>query len=311
MNNIRQQILGGERPERRSLLGKKRKKGADGDAGLTSVAISREVRRTSSSRDGDRHRLTDHEVRAVYKRKSYKVQLVNLSGGGAMIAGDFEPMLWDRVDLHLGGDGKVECAVRWLKDGRIGLEFEHETRLDCDDQAKAKLLRAVMDQNFGDVEIKQRKRRKTDKVEEQQETPQGSSGDDNRERRRHPLIWSGSVHYDFETLPIRVRNISETGAMIECQTALPVGAEPLLDLGDAGTIFATVTWGVGDEVGLKFHEPFDLNQLAKSKPEVITSNWQRPEFVKPPSAWDSPQPEDWDRMSLEELQESLEGFLKY
>ncbi len=80
----------------------------------------------------------------------------------------------------------------------------------------------------------------------------------------------------------------------------------------AGTNRATsVTWGVGDEVGLKFHEPFDLNQLAKSKPEVITSNWQRPEFVKEPSAWDSPQPEDWDRMSLEELQESLEGFLKY
>jgi hypothetical protein len=33
--------------------------------------------------------------------------------------------------------------------------------------------------------------------------------------------------------------------------------------------------------------------------------------VKPASAWDSPKAEDWDRMSLEELQESLEGFLKY
>ena len=40
----------------------------------------------------------------------------------------------------------VECAVRWLKGDRIGLEFEHETRLDCDDQAKTKLLSAVIDQ---------------------------------------------------------------------------------------------------------------------------------------------------------------------
>jgi hypothetical protein len=311
MNNIRQQILGGERPERRSLLGKKRKKGADGDAGLASVAISREAHRTTSSRDGDRHRLPHHEVRVVHKRKSYSVQLVNLSGGGAMISGDLHPMLWDRVDLHLAEGGKIECVVRWIKADRIGLEFEHETRLDCDDEARAKLLRAVMEQNFGDVEIKKRKRRKTDQAEETKITVEASSGDDKRGGRRHPLIWSGSLHYDFETLPIRVRNISEAGAMIECQAAIPVGAEPLVDLGDAGTIFATVTWAVGDEVGLKFHEPFDLNQLAKSKPEVITANWQRPGFVKPASAWDSPKAEDWDRMSLEELQESLEGFLKY
>jgi hypothetical protein len=309
MNEIRQQILGGERPERRSLLGTKRKKGAHAEAGLTSVEISREEHRQASTRDGDRHRLPDHQVRVVHKRKSYDVQLVNLSGGGAMIAGGIEPMLWDRVDLHLGEDGVIECAVRWLKGGRIGLEFAHETRLDCSDEAKTKLLRAVLDQNFRDIEIEQRKRRKTDQPAEECVEARVESSEQ-REGRRHPLIWSGNVHYDFETAPVRLRNISETGALIECESSMPVGAEPLLDLGDAGQVFATVTWAVGDQVGLKFKQAFDLGRLARARPEVIPAEWESPAYAKPASPWDSPSSDEWNRMSLDELQEELEGFLK-
>ena len=69
MSNIRQQILSGERSERRSLLGSKRTKGADAETGLTSVAIPREAHRTTNSRDADRHRLPDQQVRVVHKRK--------------------------------------------------------------------------------------------------------------------------------------------------------------------------------------------------------------------------------------------------
>ena len=310
MNSIREQILGGDKPERRRLLGTKRKKGADAEAGLTSVPIKREAYRATSSRDGDRHRLPDHEVRVVHKRKSYDVQLVNLSGGGAMVAGEFQPMLWDRVDLHLGEGGVIECAVRWLKGDRIGLEFAHETRLDCDEEAKNKLLGAVIDQNFSDVEIKQRKRRKEDLPKEEQLAEAEIRSSDQRQGRRHPLIWTGSVHYDFDSHPVRLRNISETGALIECQASMPVGANPLLDLGDAGTVFATVTWAVGDQIGLKFLEPFDLTTLARVRPEVIPPNWERPDFVKPATPYDSP-PKDWDHMSLDELRDELEGFLKY
>jgi hypothetical protein len=308
MNNIRQQILAGERTERRSLLGTKRTKGADADAGLTSVAIPREEHRMTNNRDGDRHRLPDHQVRVVHKRKSHNVQLINLSGGGAMIEGALKAKLWDRLELHLATDGVIECAVRWLKGNRVGLEFAHETRLDCSEEARAKLLRAVIDQNFSDIEIKPLKRRKTDETPEQQAIAPDSA-DDQRDGRRHPLIWTGSVHYDFETFPARLRNISETGALFECQSALPVGAEPLLDLGEAGQIFGTVTWAVGDQVGLKFHEPFDMAQLARAKPELTPANWEAPSYMKR-SATDSPWSEEWERMSIDELRDTLEGFLK-
>ena len=308
MNTIRQQILSGELRERRSLLGRKRTKGADAEKGLTTVEIPREVPRTTHMRDDDRHRLIDQQVQVKHKRKTYTVQLVNLSGGGAMIAGDLEPHLWDRIDLYLAKDGKIECAVRWLKGGRIGLEFAHETRLDCSEDARAKLLKAVIDQNFSDLEIGRPKRRKTDDTAEES-VNSGNSSDEQRDGRRHPLIWSGSLHYDFASTPVRLRDISEKGALVECQSALPVGAEPLLDLGDAGSIFAIVTWAIGDHMGLKFREPFDLQQLANTRPEITPASWEAPSYIKSAGV-DSPWSDGWERMSVEELQETLEGFLK-
>lgn len=309
MNTIRQQILSGELRERRSLLGTKRKKGADADAGLTSVEIPREETRKTHMRDGDRHRLPDQQVHVKHKRKNYTVQLINLSGGGAMIAGDLDPKLWDRVELFLGEDGKIECAVRWLKGGRIGLEFAHETRLDCSEEARAKLLRAVIDQNFSDLDIGPPKRRRNDA--EQEATEAADSSDEQRDDRRHPLIWSGVLHYDFATTPVRLRDISAKGALIENQKILPVGAEPLLDLGDAGQIFGTVTWAIGDHMGLKFHEPFDIQQLANARPEVTPANWEAPAFTKRPTGDDSAWDDGWRRMSIDELREELDGFLKY
>ena len=38
----------------------------------------------------------------------------------------------------------------------------------------------------------------------------------------------------------------------------PVGAEPLLELGEGISIFASVAWVVGDSAGLSFRQPFDL-----------------------------------------------------
>ena len=120
MNSIRSQIFGGEQPERRSLIGSKRPRGAKADA-LQSIAIARAEQRTKDSRDADRHRLVDETVRVTHGGRTIEAQLVNLSGGGAMISVDFTPKLWERVDLHLGENGTVECAVRWIRDGRTTL----------------------------------------------------------------------------------------------------------------------------------------------------------------------------------------------
>src|SRR6059058_5837828 len=97
--NIRAKIYGGDSVEP-DLLGAKKPRGAKADE-LDSVVVPREEKRRSNNRYGDRHRLLNEQVRLTHKGKMYDLELVNLSGGGAMVSG-FTPMLWDKVELHLG-----------------------------------------------------------------------------------------------------------------------------------------------------------------------------------------------------------------
>jgi hypothetical protein len=301
--NVRSRITRGRAADGSPLVQAKAPKGAKPEA-LDSVPVEREAGRTANMRLQDRHRLDAHEVKVTHKRKDHMVRLINLSGGGAMVAGDFAPMLWDKVKLHVADDGVLDCAVCWLKGDRIGLEFAHETRLDCSADKQAELLRATIANSFPDVEFEA-------DVAKAGEVGQPSSPaqptDEHRGDRRHPLIWSGELHYDFSTTPVRLRNISERGALIECERALPVGAEPLLDLGEAGSVFGTVTWVVGDQAGLSFKSPFDMTMLAKAKPQLAPARWVAPDYLKRGAS--SPWAEGWDRMSLGELKDELDGFL--
>jgi hypothetical protein len=297
--NIRARIFGGK-VEEAPLVQAKKPKGAKADT-LNSVSVTREEYRRGDTRDGDRHRLPDEQVRVTHGGQDHGVQLVNLSGGGAMVEGDFEPMLWDRVDLHLGENGTIECAVRWIKGQRVGLEFAHETRIDCSVRDRANVLRAVIAKSFPEVEIE------TPTVEAEAPAP----NDEHRGGKRHPLIWSGFLHHDFQTTPCRLRNISQTGAMIECAAPVRVGAEPMLELGDSIQLSATVAWVAGDTAGLTFTKRFNLEDLAGARPDVASAHWKAPSYLQPGiKASDSPWEEQWDRMSIGELRQSLEGFLK-
>lgn len=303
MNSIRSQIFGGEKPERRSLIGSKRPRGAKSDT-LHSIAVARSEKRTSDTRADDRHRLADESVRLTHGDRTLDVQLVNLSGGGAMISADFAPMLWDRVDLHLGENGTVECAVRWIRDDRIGLEFAHETHIDCSPAERNELLNAVLARSFPDVVIECAAAAASDGNGAE------SGAEHGRIDPRHPLIWSGLIHYNHDSTPVRLRNISAKGAQIDCPIPLPLGAPLLLDLGDAGTIFGKVAWALGDQAGLTFDVLFDLGRLAHTRPEVAPARWAPPAYLRDGAETGSPWDERWGRLSLNELQNSLEGYLK-
>jgi len=300
--NIRSKIFGGKSDDEPVVVTSKKPKGAKADA-LQSISVPREETRQADTRDQDRHRLPDEQVRVTYEGEDREVQLINLSGGGAMVACDFEAKLWDRLQLHLGENGTIDCAVRWIKGDRVGLEFAHETRLDCSADKQAAVLRDVIAKSFPDIAFEG----------ETAEAVEATDYDEMRGDRRHPLIWSGLIHHDFQSTQIRLRNISSTGAMIECSAPLRVGAEPLLELGDHVQISTTVAWVFGDTAGLRFVSEFDLSNLARSRPDLASVKWDRPSYLQPGStaAADSPWDEQWDRMSLGELRQSLEGFMKH
>src|SRR5689334_20319352 len=131
--SIRTRIFGPGADE--PLLRTKTPKGALADA-LDSILVPRAETRRGNARGRDRHRLSSEHALLRHEGHEQVVDLVNLSSGGAMVRGaNLELVLWDHVHLSLGDGGDVECAVRWIKGGDIGLEFAHETRVDCDDAA--------------------------------------------------------------------------------------------------------------------------------------------------------------------------------
>ncbi|MCJ7420543.1 PilZ domain-containing protein [Sphingomicrobium astaxanthinifaciens] len=282
---------------------------------LLSVSIPRGESRWKNMREDERHRLKAEEAMVTTVDGERRVvELVNLSGGGAMIATDYAPDHFEPMFLDLGDGGEIEAAVRWVKGGRVGLQFVEETQIGCDAATRDNLLLDTIRKSFPDANIAGMAHGPSpfEKREgEEDETPRQP-----RSARRHPLIWRGHVHYDHDTHPVRLRNISETGAMIETRTSLPRGAGLLLDLDAAGTIFAHVSWSRGGQAGLHFETPFNVSKLAESKPQVA-SGWKQPDYLKRHEERarrdgdESPWSSHWDSPSVEALREELEGYLKY
>ena len=260
--------------------------------GLASVRVPRAENRRTNQRNGDRHRLTGEQVIVRRKGRKSVVELINVSHGGAMVAGKLKAKLWDRVELVLGAaddsGSAIECAVRWIRGDRFGLEFAHETQVECDPGTYEELLRQVLQTSFPAVEIKA-----------PAQAPQAAV--ENRAVLRHPLIWSGILHHDYEWEVVRLRNISCGGALIECTVSLPSGVTVYLDLGEAGRVEAIVKWSRGGQSGLEFTDTFDICLLSKATPEVAPEIGSRPDFSGEGSSDQSPWAPQWNRQSVDEL----------
>lgn len=305
MNSFRDAIQSGRGLHSKDpVLRDKASSGAAEDD-LSSVEIPRSEERTANHRDDDRHRLASEAATARHQGQEHDVEIVNLSGGGAMIRARFKPRLWDMVELVLGEGPAIEGAVRWLRDDRIGLEFAHETRIECPPEERDALLLDVIRKSFPTVKALPER-----PVENGPE--QATAGEDagNRAELRHPLIWNGEIHFAHDSNRVRLRNISSGGALVEVWMIYPPGAEVMLDLGAAGQYFATVSWAHGDQAGLKFKEPFDVACLAKARPDLMPQRWTRPGFLDFAPDDCSPWDDQWSRQSLADIRADLEGFLK-
>ena len=301
-NSFRAFVLRGEKPP--LVVTDKKRRRASEDA-LDGKLVSRAEPRSSNHRSKDRHRLTGEVATVLYDKRTFEVEVINLSGGGAMIRGDLKPRLWDILDLELGGGFTIEAAVRWLKDDQIGLEFAHETRVESSLADRTALLQDVIRRSFDDQDV-------CLEASEEEEIADPGTGEDlgNRDEKRHPLIWTGEIHFAHDSNPVRLRNISEGGALLDVAVDYPVGSEVMLDLREAGQFFATVVWAAGDQAGLRFERPFDISCLARARPDVTPHYWNLPDFLGRDAADETPWHEGWSRSSIEEIRTDLEGYLK-
>ncbi|MDP9414943.1 MAG: EAL domain-containing protein, partial [Pseudomonadota bacterium] len=82
---------------------------------------------------------------------------------------------------------------------------------------------------------------------------------------RHGLIRLASLHWQGTSVPVRLRNISPQGALLESEREIPSGAEVQLDLPGCGLVAAQVRWSQPGRLGLSFTADFDLKKLSPAK----------------------------------------------
>ncbi|MBV8685404.1 MAG: EAL domain-containing protein [Alphaproteobacteria bacterium] len=84
---------------------------------------------------------------------------------------------------------------------------------------------------------------------------------------RHRLIRNGRLKWDGGEAPVRLRNISEGGAMIEAEATVAPGERAVLDLDldEDGRVEVQVRWRQRGQIGLMFARPFNLARLARAR----------------------------------------------
>ncbi len=82
---------------------------------------------------------------------------------------------------------------------------------------------------------------------------------------RHLLMRRAMMCIDGETLEVKLRNISSTGALVECPIPVPPETAVVIDMIGIGPARGTVRWAQSGKFGIQFDEAFDLTRLAPKK----------------------------------------------
>ncbi len=98
----------------------RRKLSLDGDI------IPRTQPRITDQRSEERR--SDIAERAVitFRAQDYLVPVLNISSRGTMIECDILPRIGEAVVIQFENCTRIHGFVRWIRDGRVGLNFGHE-----------------------------------------------------------------------------------------------------------------------------------------------------------------------------------------
>lgn len=97
---------------------------------------------------------------------------------------------------------------------------------------------------------------------------------------RHSLIRTGNLHLGEDSWPVRLRNISAGGAMVESGRDMALQAPVELDLLDGVRLRGSVRWSHDGRLGIQFEQAFDLSRLGKARRETAELRMLQPDFLK-------------------------------
>ena len=93
-----------------------------GKFGLEGGMIPRSVRRMFDERGEEREEGSE-TAQLEIRGKRHLVEVLNVSPSGAMVNLHLMPHIGEEVHLHLLERGRLTGYVRWVRDGRIGVNF--------------------------------------------------------------------------------------------------------------------------------------------------------------------------------------------
>nr|WP_295370363.1 PilZ domain-containing protein [uncultured Sphingosinicella sp.] len=98
--------------------------------GLVGTIIPRAQPRQAEQRVEPRHAdLVDRAV-IFFRGQDYPVPVVNISARGTMIESDILPRIGEPVLIQFENCCRIHGFVRWVREGRVGLNFGHEIVLE-------------------------------------------------------------------------------------------------------------------------------------------------------------------------------------
>jgi diguanylate cyclase (GGDEF)-like protein len=96
---------------------------------------------------------------------------------------------------------------------------------------------------------------------------------------RHRLMRRAVAEIDGKVMEIRLRNISVTGALVECGKSVAPGTSVAIDIVGVGPVAGTVRWSQAGKFGIQFDETFNLERLAPKKQSSNEVTMLRPWYI--------------------------------
>ena len=218
-----------------------------GRPGLLDVIVPRHEPRQNHERNEDRRVLTGVSASITLGRGGFAAPVANLSSNGIMIACVRIIPIATEVAAEIDGCAAIPMIVRWVRGGRIGLEFLAETSIVAQaggqqfiiDTIRAEAAAARFD-------------------------PALAAGPEKRDSQlRHGLMWLCELETGGGVGVARLRNISRGGALASFgEDIAPVPGETVtLVMGEASRFEAQIRWAAEGLAGLRFADHFPVEML--------------------------------------------------
>jgi diguanylate cyclase (GGDEF)-like protein len=96
---------------------------------------------------------------------------------------------------------------------------------------------------------------------------------------RHRLMRRAITSISGQAVEVRLRNISSSGALVECALPVTPGAELSINIIGVGPVRGLVRWAQSGKFGVQFDGQFDLGRLAGKKAKPNENQMLRPTYL--------------------------------